>query len=271
MKPLTGPTDGARETGRPCGAAPGMRAAAALSVGRPSLALLGVEPFRAALEFAMHRLAAAAPVRQGDGHPVVIFPGLGADGASVSTLLEHCRSLGHPAVDWGQGYNTGPQGKLDDWLQTLKEQVGALLDRHDQRATLIGWSLGGLYARELGKLLAPRLRQVITIGTPFNAGADQTHAGWLFRLLSGQSSAIDPALSLRLRTPPPLRTTSIYSRSDGVVAWQTCLHDRPYRQVQEIEVDSSHIGMGWNREVLGAVSDRLAQRAGPWRRYAKAA
>jgi hypothetical protein len=78
-------------------------------------------------------------------------------------------------------------------------------------------------------------------------------------------------LSLRLRTPPPLPTTSIYSRSDGVVAWQTYLHDKPYRRVQEIEVDSSHIGMGWNREVLGAVSDRLAQRAGPRRCYAKTA
>jgi hypothetical protein len=74
----------------------------------------------------------------------------------------------------------------------------------------------------------------------------------------------------RLRTPPPLRTTSIYSRSDGVVAWQTCRHDKRSRLEPDIEVSSSHIGMGWNREVLAAVADRLGQSAGPWRRFVSA-
>jgi pimeloyl-ACP methyl ester carboxylesterase len=236
-------------------------------VQRPSLALLGAEPFRAAMEFAWHQLGSTSVTTQGDGHPVVIFPGLGADGRAVAALRSHCRALGYDAFDWGQGFNTGPQGDLDDWLETLKAQVVGLLGRHTQPATLIGWSLGGLYAREIGKLLAPRIRQVITIGTPFNAEADHTNAGWLFRLLSGSAAAIDPALSRRLRTPPPLRTTSIYSRTDGIVAWQTCRHEKPSRLVHEIEVDGSHIGLVWNRDVLAAVADRLGQPAGPWRRF----
>lgn len=239
----------------------------ALSVQRPSLALLGAEPFRAAMEFARHTLRRPDEVKPGDGHPVVIFPGLGADGKSVAALRAHCRSLGYDAVDWGQGFNTGPQGDLDVWLDELKAHVDDLLAGHTQPATLIGWSLGGLYARELGKLMSPRIRQVITIGTPFNAGADHTNVGWLFRLLSGNSSAMDAALSSRLRKPPPMRTTSIYSRSDGVVAWQTCLHDKPSSLVHDIEVNSSHMGMGWNRDVMAAVADRLAQAAGPGRRY----
>ncbi|WP_425258769.1 esterase/lipase family protein [Rubrivivax sp. RP6-9] len=238
-------------------------------VRRPPLSLLGAEPFRAALELARHRLAKASPAKTGDGHPVVIFPGLGADGRSVATLRDHCRALGYEAFDWGQGFNTGPQGDLDAWLEILSGQMRDMLSKHAQPATLIGWSLGGLYARELGKLMAPRLRQVITIGTPFNAAADHTNAGWLFRLLSGSAAELDPALSLRLRTPPPLRTTSIYSRSDGVVAWQTCRHDKRSKLVHDIEVESSHIGMGWNREVLDAVADRLGQAPGPWRRYAR--
>ena len=65
----------------------------------------------------------------------------------------------------------------------------------------------------------------------------------------------------------PLRTTSIYSRTDGVVAWQTCRHEKRSRLVHDIEVTGRHIGMGWNREVLAAVSDRLGQQNGPWRRY----
>ncbi len=244
-----------------------MKQLASAAVRRPSLALLSTEPFRAAMEFAAHKLGKSEATEPGDGHPVVIFPGLATHGGSVAPLREHCRALGYDAFDWGQGFNTGPQGDLDAWLHALKAQVADLLAGHTQPATLIGWSLGGLYAREIGKLMPSRIRQVVTIGTPFNADADHSNIGWLYRLLSGGSATLEPALSRRLRTPPPLRTTSIYSRTDGVVAWQTCRHDKPSRLVHDIEVDSSHIGMGWNRAVLAAITDRLAQPAGPWRRY----
>ncbi len=73
---------------------------------RPSLALLSAEPIRAALELAHHRLATSRPETTGDGHPVVIFPGFGAGAASLTTLRDHCRALGHPTMDWGQGVNT---------------------------------------------------------------------------------------------------------------------------------------------------------------------
>jgi pimeloyl-ACP methyl ester carboxylesterase len=233
------------------------------TIQRPGLFLLGTEPFRAAAEFARQKFSRLNVAKVGDGHPVIIFPGLGADGRSVATLCAHCRTLGYDAVDWGQGFNTGPKGDFDDWLTVLKSQVADLLDGHTQQATLIGWSLGGLYAREIAKLMAPRIRHVITIGTPFNADADYTNVGWMFRLLSGSSPAIGSVLSQRLRTPPPMRTTAIYSRSDGVVAWQTCRHDQSSPLVQDIEVNSSHIGMGWNREVLDVVTQCLAQRMSP--------
>lgn len=174
-------------------------AAPAGPVGLHTLALLCVEPFRAAMELAGHKFARSGTEKPGDGHAVVIFPGLGGDGSSVATLREHCCSLGYDALDWGQGFNTGPHGDLDAWLRTLALQVVDLLAGRTQPATLIGWRLGGLYAREIGKLMAPRVRQVITIATPFNAQADHTNVGWLFRLLGGSSPAMDPALSLRLR------------------------------------------------------------------------
>jgi pimeloyl-ACP methyl ester carboxylesterase len=226
-----------------------------------------LEPFRALMEFALHQFATPHKAAPGDGHPVIIFPGLGADGMSVSILRAHCQDLGYEAFDWGQGFNTGPRGNLDAWLEGLADQISAQLAKHAKPATLIGWSLGGLYARELGKLLAPRLRQVITIATPFNGSADDNSASWLSTVLGGGASSIDPTWIQRLRTPPPIRTTSIYSRSDGVVAWETCRHDKRSRLVQDIEVDGSHMGMGWNREVLNIVADRLGQRAGPWRPY----
>jgi pimeloyl-ACP methyl ester carboxylesterase len=229
-------------------------------ISRPSLALLGTEPWRAAYEFAQHKIARKTPVPPGDGHPVIVFPGLATDGAAVAPLRDYCEMLGYSAMDWGRGFNTGPQGDIDIWLAELADHVTGLLAGHSQRATLIGWSLGGIYARELGKLMAPRLRQVITIGTPFNGPADHTNAGWLFRLLNGSAPARDPALRLRLRTPPALPTTSIYSRSDGVVAWQSCRHDKTRAQVRDVEVKGSHIGMGWNPAVLRVVAQRLASQ-----------
>lgn len=84
---------------------------------RPSLALLFAEPLRAAIELARHRLVARNDARPGDGHPVVIFPGLGANGASIATLRDFCTDLGYEAFDWGQGFNTGPVGDLDTWLR----------------------------------------------------------------------------------------------------------------------------------------------------------
>ena len=96
---------------------------------RPSLALLGTEPLRAAMDYARNRLAPGRPIRVGDGHPVVIFPGLGAGGRSVAGLRRHCRALGYQAFDWGQGFNTGPRGELDSWLADLKTRVSAQIGR----------------------------------------------------------------------------------------------------------------------------------------------
>ena len=247
------------------------RSSSALPIERPSLALLGLEPWRAAYEFVAHKLARDTPAVAGDGHPVIIFPGLGTDGTAVAPLRRHCESLGYAAADWGCGYNTGPQGDVDAWLAELAAHTAEMLSPFEQSATLIGWSLGGLYARELAKQLWPQVRQVITIGTPFNAAADHSNVGWIFRLLSGETPAYGPALSARLRSAPPVPTTSIYSRSDGVVAWQTCRHDEAAHQVEDIEVQGSHIGMGWNPAVLRVVGDRLAQRPGGWQPYAASA
>lgn len=248
-----------------------MPSTASLEISRPPLALLGTEPLRAALEFLAFKVNGVPQkkvIPAGDGHPVIIFPGLATDSSAIAPLRDYCESLGYSMLDWGRGLNTGPQGDMDRWLQELADHTAELLEAHQDTATLIGWSLGGLYAREVAKLLAPQVRQVITIGTPFNAEADHTNVGWLFRLLSGTSVAIDPALSRRLRMPPPLPTTSIYSRSDGVVAWETCRHARPARRVQDIEINGSHIGMGWNPEVLQIVGDRLAQHPARWQPYA---
>lgn len=240
-------------------------------VHRPNWLLLGCEPWRAATEYLAHRLDRAFTwpnEQQGDGHPVVIFPGLVSDGHAVAPLREYCRALGYAAFDWGRGLNTGPGRAVDPWLDALAAELRHLLDAEHGGAapTLIGWSLGGLYARELAKRPGFPVRQVVTIGTPFNGGAGQTHADALYKLLNGHVLAGDTrAWQARLRQPPPVPTSSLYSKSDGVVAWQSCRHARRSARVQDLEVGGSHLGMGWNPAVLRAVARCLVQPPGAGR------
>jgi hypothetical protein len=243
------------------------------SISPPPLRLFGTELLRASMEYAAYQIKGRhqpGTFPAGDSHPVIIFPGLATNGAAVAPLRRFCESLGYRACDWGKGYNTGPSGNVTRWMAELAGHTATLFESRKVLATLIGCSLGGLYAREVGKLLAPQIRQVITIATPFNSEADHTRVGWLYRLLSGTSAHLDPALSRQLRTPPPVPTTSIYSRSDGIVAWETCRHDCRANGVEDIEIHGSHIGMGWNRAVLKVVADRLAQKPGAWKPYVKA-
>jgi hypothetical protein len=230
----------------------------------PSLGLLGVEPLRAALEYASMRFMNKTSLPPGDGHPIVIFPGLASDKHAIGPLKDFCERLGYVAYDWGRGFNTGPQGDVDEWLDHLAQHVCELTAGHEEQVSLIGWSLGGIYAREVAKALPHRVRQVVTIGTPFAGTDEQTNVGWVYRLVNGQPPVLADAMLRRLRTPPELPTTSIYSRTDGIVAWQACLNPESATQAENIEVDGSHCGLGWNPKVLSIIADRLRQPVGEW-------
>ncbi|MCW5660430.1 MAG: alpha/beta fold hydrolase [Burkholderiaceae bacterium] len=233
----------------------------------PHWMLLGTEPVRAAVEYLRMRSMDIATLPRGDGHPVVVFPGLAANQASTAPLVGLCRTLGYAACDWGRGFNTGPRGDVTAWLDELARHVHALTARDARTISLIGWSLGGFYAREVAKRLRGRVRQVVSVGTPFAGRAEHTHAAWVYRLVNGRAPAYDDALMKQLRTPPDVPTTSVFSRSDGIVAWQTCLQDGG-PCAENIEVDGSHCGLGWNARVFTIIADRLSQPENAWRPYA---
>jgi pimeloyl-ACP methyl ester carboxylesterase len=233
----------------------------------PPLPLLALEPMRAAIELVAGQFAGTLP-RLGDGHPVIVYPGLAANGWSTIALRHAIDTAGFRSYDWRQGFNRGPRGDIGEWLAELDGMLREVHARHGRRVSLVGWSLGGIYARELAKHAPQRVRHVVTLGTPFGASPDSTHAGRIWRLLSGRDGALPPPLQRRLRECPPVPTTSIYSRSDGIVPWQGCLQpDGP--QAENIAVDSaSHLGMGTHPTVLRILVDRLAQPEGRWQRYA---
>ncbi len=229
----------------------------------PGLLKLALEG-RAPWEFAA--LLASAPwLRQlpaGDGHPVIVFPGLGAADFTTVPMRNFLRDRGYDPHPWRQGFNFGPRHGV---LEACIEQIKALHYRHGQRVSLIGWSLGGVYARELAKELPELVRCVITLGSPFAGHPRATNAWRFFEWVSGQS-AHDPEVIAGIRQPPSVPTTSIYSRSDGVVAWQ-CSINPSLSHTENIQVQASHIGMGMNPLAMYLIADRLRQPVGGWQRF----
>ena len=237
------------------------------TIGPPPLSLFLLEQGRAALELARSgpRKKALESAPRGDGHPVLVLPGLLAGDLTTVPLRRFLRALSYDARGWDLGVNVGPSDALRGQLEEL------LINTHrvtGERLSLIGWSLGGIYARELARAHPEVVRSVITLGTPFR-DISATHAARLVPNRPGGRSLRD-AHDLRayLRTPIPVPTTSIYSKTDGIVHWQSCLEtEGPERE--NVEVACSHTGMGFHADVLAVIADRLAQPDGTWRRHAK--
>jgi pimeloyl-ACP methyl ester carboxylesterase len=199
---------------------------------------------------------------RGDGHPVIVFPGLGAADITTAPLRSFLQDLGYSAYPWKQGFNFGPRRGV---LDAVRQHVQRIADRHGEPVSLIGWSLGGLYAREIAKELPQLARCVITLGSPFAGHPRATNAWRFYEMVSGQN-VLDPKLIAQLRGTPPVPTTSIYSRTDGVVAWQCSLNDES-PLAENIEVHASHIGMGMNPLAMFAIADRLRQDPAHWKRF----
>lgn len=218
--------------------------------------------FRMPFEFsagiaAMPLLAAMLP--PGDGHPVVVFPGLAASDMSTAPLRRFLKQRGYDAHAWEQGRNIGPGRGV---LEACFVKVRSLHAQTGRKVSLIGWSLGGIYARETAKVLPECVRSVITLGTPFAGPARATNAWQVYEMLSGEK-AHARASTFNLAKAPPVPTTSIYSRTDGIVAWQ-CSVQAPGGETENIEVEASHVGLGVTPAVFYAVADRLLQPEGQW-------
>ena len=233
---------------------------------RPPGLRLMLREGRAPWEYAA--LLAARPwlsrLPAGDPHPVIVFPGLGASDITTAPMRRLLRARGYAAYPWAQGFNLGPR---DGVVAACEALVRETARRHGEPVSLVGWSLGGLFARELAKAMPERVRCVITLGSPFSGHPRATNAWRLFEWVSGTSSALDAELVARLHEAPPVPTTSIYSRRDGVVAWRCSLnHDLPHTENIEVPA-ASHLGMGLNPLVLYVIADRLAQQPHAWRRF----
>jgi pimeloyl-ACP methyl ester carboxylesterase len=195
---------------------------------------------------------------RGDGHPVLVLPGLAASDTSTRLLRRFLAERGYEVHGWGLGRNFGPRAGV---REAMLARLGALHERTGRKPSLVGWSLGGMYARWLAVQRPEAVRNVVTLGSPITGAARASNAWRLYEFTSGRR-----AEGVHHAPPPGVPVTSIFSRSDGVVAWRASV--QPAGPLAEsIEVPSSHLGLGVNATVLYAIADRLAQPEGEWKPF----
>lgn len=232
---------------------------------RPSAALFALEGFRAVGELGARVLAEpmlrGAP--KGDGHPVLVLPGLAGSDVSTRVMRGFLRRLGYHVHAWRLGRNWGP---TDTIIDGLVERFGNLTDEHGRRLTLVGHSLGGIYAREMARAFPNKVRQVITLGSPVQRRPGlRSNAAPLYRALSGLYSERTKRAPRgdELHLPAGVPVTAILTRTDGVVDWRGCTFEAgPKREC--VVVPGSHSGLIHNPVTLMVVADRLAQPEGRW-------
>jgi pimeloyl-ACP methyl ester carboxylesterase len=231
----------------------------------PGLGLLLAE-VRGIFEFNASLLLSPLLLRapKGDGHPVLALPGFLASDLSMAPMRRYLKELGYDAYAWNNGRNVGGVLRM---RSALRDRLAAIHAATGRKVSIIGWSLGGVYARDLALQAPDMVRSVVTLGSPFANDIRATNATRLYEALSGEAVEDNADLRTALAGDLPVPTTSIYSRTDGVVNWRTCLL-RPSDTAENIEVYlASHIGLGVNAAALWAVADRLAQSEGQFRHF----
>ena len=228
------------------------------------------EPLRALTELALLPLAEPwlNSLRGGDGHPVIVVPGFTVGDRSTVVMRNFLSSLGFLPCGWKQGVNFGVRPELFEGISDL---LGLLYKEYGCRISLVGQSLGGIYARELAKLNPDAVRQVITLGSPFNdPEGDASNLTDLYKMFNPEhieKSAQFKKQQWEISKSPPVPTTAIYSKLDGVCHWRACVQHGGHDQVENIEVSSSHTGMSVNAQTLFVVADRLSQRRRHWKPF----
>jgi pimeloyl-ACP methyl ester carboxylesterase len=234
--------------------------------GGPALPLYLSEPGRAVADYGLYLAARPLLPRlpRGDGHSVVVLPGLLADDVSTRALRTVLKKLGYDVHGWGLGRNIGPTATC---VRGTRDLLDRLNDSSGKPVTVIGWSLGGIFARDLARRSPDSVRQVVTLGSPFRlARHSQSRATKVFDRFSHLHVEHRTLPLESENTPLLVPATSIYSHFDGIVHWQTCL-DTPGERCENIAVMASHLGLGHHPAAIWAVADRLAQPEGAWKPF----
>jgi pimeloyl-ACP methyl ester carboxylesterase len=210
----------------------------------------------AAAGFALHRLNRDLP--RGNGEPVFVLPGYGANDLAMQLLVHRLHLLGYAAQSWGLGKNTG---NLKQLIPAATEKVLALSAWTGRKVRLVGWSLGGVVAREIARDHADVVESIVTLGSPVVGAAKYTFVAHAYRKRGFDLDRMEAAAAARDAIPLQVPVTALYDRHDAIVAWQACI-DRVTPGVRHIEVHCSHLGMAFDRRVFRLIAETLANPPG---------
>jgi alpha/beta superfamily hydrolase len=190
---------------------------------------------------------------RGDGRAVYVLPGFGASDTSTLPIRGYLRALGYDARGWNLGRNTGEVGR---YAASMIERVERRVARSGRPVPLVGWSLGGVVAREVARERPDLVEQVITFGSPVVGGPRYTRVGAAIEARGFDLEEIDAVIAERETRPITVPITAIHTKRDGVVSWRACV-DRRSPNVQNIEVRTTHFGLGIHHEVFAIVARAL--------------
>lgn len=231
----------------------------------PSILLTMAELWRTAGELALlpGSLAVASKMSpRGDGHPVMVLPGFMATSLSTHPLRAFVAGLGYGVWEWGLGRNLGPRSAGRDG-ERLERKLDEVFQATGRKVSLVGWSLGGVMARELAKRRPHAVRQVVTLGSPFSHGPSASHVWHLYKAMTGTAEGeLSPH---EIAKAPPVPSTAIYTKSDGIVHWESCV-EAESDKTDNVEVTCAHCALGFNPAALTAVAMKLAMPEGGWRK-----
>ncbi|MFT5885553.1 MAG: putative esterase [Arcticibacterium sp.] len=224
------------------------------NIKKPSFLLHITEVFRAIFQAikAWFFMRTYAYQNIGKGQIVMVVPGLMGTDLSTKMLRSFLNKMGFRTFGWEMGRN---KGRFAD-LPRLIEKIKNLHEGSGQKIVLIGWSMGGIFAREVSKQIPQAIKQLITMGSPFGNIHAPNNAKWVFDLLNPERKVM-PEFENQIHQPANVPTLAIYSISDGIVPWEACIEPLEDDLHQNKEVESSHFGMGTNKEVFKVVLERL--------------
>ncbi len=188
---------------------------------------------------------------------VVTFPGFGTGDIFTSPLRAALRALGHRPFGWGFGIN---RGDVEEMIDRVSQMVRERADEAESPVALIGWSLGGIFAREIARDAPDLVTRVITYGTPVIGGPRYTRGADAYG--AEQLAHIESVVDERNQIPIDRPITAIYSRADSIVDWRACI-DTLSPLVENVEVRSTHVGMGIDPDVWSIIAKELARSPSP--------
>ena len=196
------------------------------------------------------RRGGALPVSPAaDPLPVMILPGFGAHPARMRRMGAALEEAGHLVFDWGLGFNLGPTPENFAFLLARVRRIAGATGRP---VALVGWSLGGLFAREIAKLAPGAVDRVITLGTPFSGDPRANNAWRAYQVITGHSVDAPPVGSGDFAAKPPVPTIALWSPRDGVIA-PRCAAGWPGERDRAVALRCSHLGFATSAQAIAAV------------------